>query len=311
MTVDLQTTLAQLQPRQRNYVMDLVAAAGIDVSSWATRSDPRRPGPVTRPRANPKYCYEWVFGNAQSGFVLCVWHSSLKIIDLPTGPAIGFEENLKRLAADLRTGANDARRPTTDRNRSRDQAKRATRFDEAVREAFRNRQSLRLIINEGERRLDAELGKSRSTVRQRILDDSDWYVHTYEDGSARVIRGIPPSEEVAIAAARASGRFVDQFSSPAPVAVQEVTGLVRNRSRAVRERVLARAKGACELCGELGFLTAGGAIYLETHHITPLSEGGADCEENVVALCPVDHRRAHHAHDRVEIASVLRGKASG
>lgn len=309
MTVDLRVTLKQLQPSEQNNVMELVAAAGVDTSGWATRADPRRPGPVKRPRANPKYCYEWVFGNAQSGFVLCVWHSSLKIIDLPTGPAIGFEENLKHLAADLRAVANDARRPAADRNRARDQAKRANRFDDAVSEAFHKRLPLRLIINEGERRLDAGLGKSRATVRQRSLDDCSWFVHAYEDGRAQVVRGVPPSDTSASAAARAAGRFVDQFSSPEPVAVREATGLVRVRSSAVRACVLARAKGACELCGEIGFLTAGGAIYLETHHITPLSEGGSDCEENVVALCPDDHRRAHHAHDRAEIAAVLRAKA--
>lgn len=46
---------------------------------------------------------------------------------------------------------------------------------------------------------------------------------------------------------------------------------------------------------------AGGAVYLETHHIVPLSEGGADSLMNVVALCPNDHRRAHYSLEQLAI----------
>ena len=48
-----------------------------------------------------------------------------------------------------------------------------------------------------------------------------------------------------------------------------------------------------------------GALYLETHHIVPLSEGGPDHLSNVVAVCPNDHRRAHFGRDRDEIARRL------
>jgi 5-methylcytosine-specific restriction protein A len=41
---------------------------------------------------------------------------------------------------------------------------------------------------------------------------------------------------------------------------------------------------------------------LETHHVVPLSENGPDHPANVVAICPKDHRRAHYAVDREEIA---------
>ena len=36
------------------------------------------------------------------------------------------------------------------------------------------------------------------------------------------------------------------------------------------------------------------SIFLEVHHITPLSEGGLDMLENACALCPTCHRRLHH-----------------
>ena len=34
--------------------------------------------------------------------------------------------------------------------------------------------------------------------------------------------------------------------------------------------------------------------FLETHHIVPLAQGGADTIENTVALCPNCHRKRHH-----------------
>jgi 5-methylcytosine-specific restriction protein A len=74
----------------------------------------------------------------------------------------------------------------------------------------------------------------------------------------------------------------------------------------VRFKVLARAKGYCELCGQPGFLTAAGAAYLETHHIVPLSEDGPDTVYNVSALCPNDHRRAHHGQERGSIRDHLK-----
>jgi hypothetical protein len=72
--------------------------------------------------------------------------------------------------------------------------------------------------------------------------------------------------------------------------------------------VLQRADGVCELCGTPGFKTAGGAIYLETHHVVALSDGGPDEHWNVVALCANDHRRAHFSHGREAIQEALIGK---
>jgi hypothetical protein len=102
--------------------------------------------------------------------------------------------------------------------------------------------------------------------------------------------------------------FVDQFSALGPAASRETVVTVRDRAPAVRERVLQRAAGHCEWCGKLGFKTVSGAVYLETHHVIPLAEDGPDHETNMLALCPDDHRRAHHAHDREDLTDQLRGK---
>lgn len=56
----------------------------------------------------------------------------------------------------------------------------------------------------------------------------------------------------------------------------------------------------------------GGALDLETHHIVSLAEGGPDDDQNVVALCADDHRRAHFAEQRAtiksQLASIIQGQ---
>lgn len=96
--------------------------------------------------------------------------------------------------------------------------------------------------------------------------------------------------------------FVDQFmvrgvSLEADVEMVERSGKVFSRSPEVRRSVLIRAAGQCERCGIPGFPTEGG-LYLETHHVIPLSESGRDSTENVMALCPTCHRQAHFALER-------------
>jgi len=72
----------------------------------------------------------------------------------------------------------------------------------------------------------------------------------------------------------------------------------RERSKAVRDYVLARAKGKCELTGrEAPFLTRSGAPYLEVHHTRRLSDDGPDDPRYVAALCPSVHREIHYGKD--------------
>jgi len=58
---------------------------------------------------------------------------------------------------------------------------------------------------------------------------------------------------------------------------------------------LDRANGCCERCkNPAPFMKAtDGSPYLEVHHLTPLSQGGEDSLNNVVALCPNCHRELH------------------
>ena len=92
-----------------------MAQAGIDVEPWGFKRDGTR---VSAPRANPAYCYEWAFGSDAEGYVLCIWHDSLKEAALPEGPALAFQENLRQLALSLDRIAIDRSQPTDIRNRA-------------------------------------------------------------------------------------------------------------------------------------------------------------------------------------------------
>lgn len=72
------------------------------------------------------------------------------------------------------------------------------------------------------------------------------------------------------------------------------------RSRAVRDYVLLRANGHCELCASPApFLKLDGTPYLEPHHTTRLSDGGPDHPRYVGALCPACHREIHFGQNGV------------
>lgn len=89
--------------------------------------------------------------------------------------------------------------------------------------------------------------------------------------------------------------------SAAAVTAQASTTGVRNvyqRSRDVRNYVLARAQGNCEGCASPApFLRSDGTPYLEPHHLRRVSDGGPDHPAHVIALCPNCHRRVHAGSD--------------
>ncbi len=66
------------------------------------------------------------------------------------------------------------------------------------------------------------------------------------------------------------------------------------RSKAVRDYVLMRAAGRCELCDQPApFIRKNGTPYLEPHHTTRVSDGGPDHPKFVGAVCPTCHRELH------------------
>lgn len=272
-----------LKPHQSRRVMDLVAAAGVDVTPWGVSSK----GKVPVPSANPAYCFEWAFVESGVVVVLNVWHRDLKESD-----GIVWCDMNPRAWAQSVTESNELR--PSERGTL---LRRATRANEAIALAYKDKLRVRVIIGEGSQRDFTEPESQASHINSRLLDPVPWTVERYDQdtGECHLVRGA------------VTPKYIDQFSvaelhTPNK---HEVRGMVWERSRRVRDSVLARANGHCELCKQPGFKTADGKMYLETHHVKPLSDGGSDHEGNVAALCPNHHREAHHGELRENISARL------
>lgn len=304
---DLGIALAALRPTSKKAVIDLLKAAGVDVSGWYNNKDGT---PAANPRSNPAYCYNWSFGGNGEPVVACLWHGELKIED----GKIVFKVNLRDQASQLLAIAETSGEDPEIRNRARTQARRASVLDDALAAAYAKRVAVRVIVNEGLRRPADMLGKESSKVELRELDDMPWHVLDYDDQSgqlrmardASVEHGQPDGAADQAPAISPAPRFVDQHTIVSDdVEKRETSSFVYSRSRAVRDAALARAGGVCELCGKRGFVTRAGTIFLETHHVVPLNENGADSEQNVAALCPNHHREAHFGENAARIREQL------
>jgi HNH endonuclease len=257
-----------LKPTSKNRVIDLVEAAGIDVSDWA-----RFARGAKWAAANPKYCYEWSFIQPGKVVVLNFWYVNLREQDDVVYVTINMRKEAQRL----------------DQIRAKPLwVKRAFKMDDAIMMAFKDQLAIRVVVNEGEMRDALNPNAKASVVKRRFLDPEPWHVSSYDllSGYAVLVRG----EAVFVA----TNQFnLDSAETPAPRQVM-VSGKVFIRDSSVRAAALARANGRCEFCGQLGFITTNGQPFLETHHIIPLSEGGSDVITNVAALCANHHREAHH-----------------
>jgi 5-methylcytosine-specific restriction enzyme A len=121
-------------------------------------------------------------------------------------------------------------------------------------------------------------------------------------------------EDVEPAAAPAEPDL-DALRTKAMAAAKESPGKTQStttifeRSRHVRDYVVARAKGHCEGCtASAPFLRVNGVPYLEPHHIRRLTDGGPDDPRHVIALCPNCHRRVHSGADGAAYNATLSAK---
>lgn len=273
--------VSEIRPSAHQRVMDLVAEAGLDVSDWGNY----KRGPEYA-ASNPKYCYEWAFVEQGKRVLLCLWFDHMREED----GTIRQRHNFRRFAMELERGTGKST-----------WAKRARALDKAVQDAAREKLPVRVIVCEGDIRDVEDEDSEASRVHRRMLDPVQWAVTDYDwmTGEVVLTRGASPVP------------YADQFSladeQHAPERVAK-SGTAFVRDPAVRAHALARAKGHCELCGEQGFLMKDGRIYLETHHIVALSEGGSDHISNVVALCANDHRKAHYGIERDATLELLRSK---
>ncbi|PWE16449.1 HNH endonuclease [Marinicauda salina] len=266
--------------------MDAVAEAGVDVSDWGNYAK----GP-TYAAANPKYCYEWAFVEPGKVVVLNLWFQKCEI----ENDRIIQRNNFRVDALHFR----QKKRPVPQ------WAARVDRLDDAVRTAAFGGVPLRVVFVDGQMQDAADPDDGASKVTRRDLDPEPWRILFYDDetGEHVIERGLM------------NGPYIDQFNLDLVAKglgeQSERTGLVFNRDGRVRDAALRRAAGKCEYCGAPGFKTTSGALYLETHHIIPLAEGGADNISNVIAICPNDHRRAHFGENASKIREEMLACVAG
>lgn len=82
---------------------------------------------------------------------------------------------------------------------------------------------------------------------------------------------------------------------PARVAVNQ-TAFVRDPK--VHAAVVVLSGGHCDACGDIGYELDDGSLFLEVHHVLPLSEGGPDVVSNAVAVCETCHGKLHKWKER-------------
>jgi 5-methylcytosine-specific restriction protein A len=292
-------TLKTIKPTQSIDVIDIVNAAGIGVEQWAVKKDGSA---AMNARANPAYVYEWAFGGDLEPSLLCVWHDSLSIV----GNQITMSDCVRDYALRLDRIATEPKEPPKVKTRARGQARRARKFDGIVQRAYRKGLPVRVVLLEGQKKEDGELGWATSEVDKRLLDTENWYVHSYreDDGAFRLVRSIQPQVDDTVEVTDDAPYYdaLDDIVAPplGNVSPEKRTFLTSGfeRDDAVREAVRVRSKGFCEYCNTAGFELADGRRYIETHHLIWLSEGGPDTVSNVIALCANHHREVHFGSGR-------------
>lgn len=160
-------------------------------------------------------------------------------------------------------------------------------------------------------------GKGQKYLGEFVYHGHDWVRSSDVDGVERdaiIFRLVPVArlEQLELAPADDPVKHLTlQESRNRAIAASKADGsqnskeggrTVYERSRAVRDYVLLRAAGKCELCDQPApFHRSGGAPYLEPHHTTRVSDGGPDHLQFVAALCPACHREVHYGeHARVK-----------
>ena len=162
------------------------------------------------------------------------------------------------------------------------------------------------LLRDGYIRPESKDSKS-SDVRLRFFrsDDGNVYVQT-KQGKPKL--QLIPKEIQQPLVGQLNSAIDDIPFAPTGSAVPNKTQIIGSRYQRddkVRQFILEQAKGVCEYCRELGFLLPDGNHYLEAHHIIALAKQGPDTVDNVIALCPSDHREAHYGAERVRLENKM------
>lgn len=283
------TTLEQLAPSKHNNVIDMVKLAGIDVSGWDYKKDGSL---IKNPSVNQSKIYRWSFGGNNEPTLLFIWHDSLAI---DGNKVISFANNLRAYKASLANIASGSEKGN--KNTARLRYDRAHEFENSVWSLFKSRKPCKVALLVAHDKNTKDEVDTES-VKFRELDDEEWYVHEFDGhtGNFILVRGVLPPETIEVDS---------QFDFSEPMEKYPTSGTAYFRALEIKDKVLLRSKGVCELCGETAFKTHRNTLFLEVHHVVPLCKGGVDELWNVVAVCPNHHREAHFGLRRAKILSQL------
>lgn len=318
-----------LRPTGLERIYDVVAAAGIDVSAWHQGKGDYA--------SNPNFCYRWAFAGDKTA-LLCLWLHAIEWVDGAwawDGNARTRQMERERAGADHWDPAvrNRTKRWAKSAIQLDDVLKQAHRNKLDVRvciidtrnwisELETNSADYRgldpqpwqltydmmtgdySVRRNSEESLTASIqGFEKAVSPVTTLDAfeaTERPTATNESDDALILNAhIEASALPEISATSYGVGVVDQFiidgARGEPLSVERFE---RERSVIVRQLVMARSQGKCEWCGQPGFVKHDGQIYLESHHVVPLNEDGDDTVENIIALCPNDHRLAHYGERR-------------
>lgn len=309
--------IERLRPSQKDLVRHVVNQAHISTDNWRANDD-------------PAFRSEWCFGDAPGPAVLMIDHVDLRAHE---GTQPCFRLNMRE---DGRRIQQEAEAAGLSVSSVKPQLRRGQNFDNLLRRSCDKGSPLQVALVAGSMKKTGPDKRDRYGVDLRQLDTHIWrvvhydvdtgnhlLVRTDELATPETVRGrgtlaapvAPPAAPAAPVKAAppvpveppapVAPVFVDQFSLPDAARREEVTISRVRRDPAVRQKVLKRAGGLCELCGKPGFRTLVGSLYLETHHVVPLEEDGADAKWNVAAICAGEHREAHHGEQRDDIRQRL------
>ena len=140
-------------------------------------------------------------------------------------------------------------------------------------------------------------GNARKSIRFHLILDEE------EDLNTEDMSTLPnPSEDIITLREKAL-----EASAPGETSTwRNIRTIYRQRSEAVKNYVLARANGKCELTGrEAPFNRRDGRPYLEVHHTKRLSDRGPDHPRWVAGICPSVHREIHFGQHGTELNNQL------
>lgn len=276
----------EIMPKKKLNVMDLITVAGIDTSDWKNYKKGEEYA-----ASNPKYCYEWSFVEKGKVVVLNLWYHNI----IEKGNDIVLRTNMREVMA--RNSKAKSKQTVV---------KRAHKMDQAIQTALQDKLPIRVIICKKRNTIEENNSDSISKVHKRELDSAPWGILSYNTKTGECIlkRGLINNKII-------DQYSMDQLEGSAPVK-KDVIASVFERDSRVRRNVRNRSNGKCEKCGKIGFFMKNYNVYIETHHITPLNEGGVDNESNVIALCPDHHKEAHYGINnelfKKELEEILRLK---